>query len=260
VAAAVPPGGSAYGPSVAVIEPSEDAFGQALLDVHRGRSGPPLILERDDGWSGPAVPASFFFEPYEAWPAWERRAIDRAQGAVLDLGAGAGRHAVHLQERRHEVTTVDWSSGAVEVCRRRGVRDARLADIDSFDADRTWDTFLLMCGNLGLGGDWEPSRGLLRRLADMASDDAVLIGDSVDPASDDPDDVAYERGNARAGFHRGHIRLRLRYGETLTPWWDQLNVPPDDVAELVRATGWRLELHERHGEDHVVVLRRHADN
>lgn len=25
-----------------------------------------------------------------------------------------------------------------------------------------WDTILLMCGNLGLGGDWERSRAFLR--------------------------------------------------------------------------------------------------
>ena len=240
---------------MAVVDLSQDAFGRALLDVYGGRSELPLILERDDGWSGPAVQASFFFESYEAWPVWERRAIGLAEGSVLDLGAG-GRHAVHLQERGHDVTTVDWSPGAVEVARERGVRDARLADVVSFEAERTWDTFLLMCGNLGIAGDWEPTRALLRRLAGMASDAAILIGDSVDPASDDPDDIVYERRNADAGSHRGHVRLRLRYGETLSPWWEQLNVPPEDVAELVLGTGWQIRVHERDGEDHVVILRR----
>ncbi len=79
-----------------------------------------------------------------------------AVGAVLDLGAGAGRHSVHLQDWGHEVTAVDASPGAVAVCRARGIRDVRLADLRSLEADRRWDTVLLMCGNLGLAGDWTP--------------------------------------------------------------------------------------------------------
>ena len=48
----------------------------------------------------------------------------------------------------------------------------------------------------------------------------LLIGDSVDPTSDDPDDLAYESRNEEAGFQRGHVRLRLHYGDLVTPWWD----------------------------------------
>lgn len=48
----------------------------------------------------------------------------------------------------------------------------------------------------------------------MASEDAILIGDSVDSESDDPDDIAYERRNAKAGSHRESRPLRLRYGGT----------------------------------------------
>ena len=50
-----------------VVSVSRDAFGRALLDFHQGRPGFPLILERDDGWSGPALQPAEFFAPYEAW-------------------------------------------------------------------------------------------------------------------------------------------------------------------------------------------------
>jgi hypothetical protein len=39
---------------------------------------------------------------------------------------------------------------------------------------------------------WEPTRALLRRLAQRTSTGGVLIGDSIDPASDDPVDLGYE--------------------------------------------------------------------
>lgn len=52
-----------------------------------------------------------------------------------------------------------------------------------------------------------------------------LIGDTVDPTSEDAADLAYEERNRRAGFHRGHVRLRLHFGTVATPWWELLTIP-----------------------------------
>jgi SAM-dependent methyltransferase len=195
-----------------------------------------------------------FFLSHEAWPSWERHAVELAAGSVLDLGAGAGRHSLHLQNMGYDVTAVDSSPGAVAVCRARGIGDVRLADLTGFRSDRRWETLLLMCGNLGLAGDWEPTRRLLSRLGAMTMPGGLLIGDSVDP--EDPDDLDYQERNRRAGRHLGHVRLRLRYRDLVTPWWKLLNLPPDDIEALVDGTGWRLEEHLREGDDHLVVLRR----
>src|SRR5262245_31998158 len=129
----------------------EDAFGRALADHHAGRRGPELMLEVDDGTSIPALPPAWFFQAEDAWAAAERRALAAvAIGPVLDLGCGAGRHALHLQRRGYAVTALDASPGAVAVCRARGVGDARLGDLTDPPRDRRWGTVLLMCGNLGL--------------------------------------------------------------------------------------------------------------
>jgi SAM-dependent methyltransferase len=91
---------------------------------------------------------------------------------VLDLGAGAGRHSLHLQSLGHRVTAVDTSPGAVEVCRARGIGDVLLADLTKLVDKRTWDTILLMCGNSrtlrGLGAhttdpDAPEEEGIARR-------------------------------------------------------------------------------------------------
>lgn len=212
------------------------------------------MLERDDGSIGPAMQPEEFFLPHEAWPWWEQHALGLTEGSVLDLGAGAGRHSIHLQGLGHEVTAVDSSPGAVAVCRARGVRDVRLADLTTLRADRQWETLLLMCGNLGLAGDWEPTRRLLTQLGAMTVPGGLLIGDSVDP--DDPDDLDFQVRNRGAGFHLGRVRLRLRYGDVVTPWWELLNLPPAGIEMLVDGTGWMIEEHLRDGDDHLVVLRR----
>lgn len=232
-----------------------DAFGAALRDAYAGAHGE-LILERDDGWSCPAMPPAAFLMPSDTWAEPERRILRHVtSGPVLDLGCGAGRHALYLQDRGLEVTAVDVSPGAIELCVQRGVRDARVLDLRTPPDDRMWRGILLMCGNLGLGGDWAGSRALLTRLAAVAAPDAVLVGDTVDPTqTDDPGHLAYQRAQAAAGRHAGEIGLRLRYGETVSPWWRQLNVPADDIARLVAGTGWRLEEHIRDGADQYVAL------
>jgi SAM-dependent methyltransferase len=241
-----------------ILDETQDAFGRALLDHQRGRNGPLLMLEGDDGSIRPAdLQPEEFFLPFEEWAPWEQQLIDTAAGAVLDLGAGAGRHAIYLQNLGHDVTAVDVSPGAVQVCRARGIHDVRTADLREFSIDGRWDTVLLMCGNLGLAGDWEPTRILLKRLAGMASEQGLLIGDSVDPTSHDPDDLAYENRNQQAGFHRGHVRLRLHYGDLVTPWWDQINLPPEELEELIKGTGWSLIEILGDAEGYGVVLRRH---
>lgn len=242
---------------MAVIDEASDAFGQALLDHHEGHHGPALLLESDDGSVRTAdLQPEDFFLPHGAWLWWERDAIANATGAVLDLGAGAGRHSLYLQGLGHRVTAVDASLGCVSVCRAQGVADVRLADINEMRPDGRWDTVLLMCGNLGLGGDWDPTRRLLRVLVGMTRPGGCLIGDSVDPTSEDPDDIAYEERNRRSGYHRGHVKLRLHYGDLVTPWWHQLNLPPTAIEELVEGTGWTLEEMMGDEEGYAVVLRR----
>ena len=84
----------------------------------------------------------------------------------------------------------------------------------------------------------------------------MLIGDSVDPTSDAPADLAYQDRNRMAGSHRGHIRLRLRYRDLVTPWWDRLNVPLHDLERLIDETGWVLEDRLGNADGYAVVLRR----
>ncbi len=237
---------------------SGDAFGAALLDHLHGRPEGELLLEVDDGYVTPAMPALAFFLPAEAWSAEEREVLGHANaGPVLDLGAGAGRHTLHFRALGHAVTAVDSSPGAVDVCKVRGVVDVRLADLTDPPTDKQWATVLLMCGNFGLAGGWDETRALLRRLADVSAKHAVLIADTVDPTlMEDEHSVAHRARNVAMGAHVGRVRLRLRYGAVESAWWNLLNVPIADVTPLVADTGWTLETHLVASVDHYLVLRR----
>lgn len=211
----------------------------ALLDHLEGRPVPGLVLEVD-GERVPAMGPEWFFRGFADWDWWDRQLLPTIEsGPVLDLGAGAGRASLYLQERGLDVTVVEASPAAAEVCRRRGVLDVRVGDLADPPTDRPWAAVLLLCGNLGLGGTWDGSRRLLRRLADLTAPGAVLIGDSV--TSDHPE-----------------VELRLHYRHLVTPVWKQHNIPADRMPALVDGTGWAIEHHLVDGDEHAVLLRRTA--
>ena len=219
--------------------PEGDAWGNALRDHLLGAWTPTPELEVDGGDVGEAMPPSWFFRGFAEWDWWERELLPLAIAApALDLGAGAGRASLWLQDRGAEVTAVDSSPGAVRVCRARGVRDARLGDLNHPPDDKPWRLILLLCGNLGLGGSFEGNRRLLARLAEVAAPDAVLVGDTVDPGGD-PD-----------------VRLRIRYKGEATPWWSQRNIPVREMRSLVDGSGWVMDRHLIDAPDHAVFLRR----
>src|SRR6476646_5174078 len=141
-----------------------DAYGRLVYDYYKGRPSAEIV-ERDDHWFAVSSGARAYFAPFEQWPSVEQRAMRHVRGRVLDVGAGAGRVALHLQARGHDVVSIDVSPGAVEVCRRRGVRDARVCAIEDVDESLgRFDTVVLLGNNLGLLASRAKAKRLLRRL------------------------------------------------------------------------------------------------
>jgi SAM-dependent methyltransferase len=106
----------------------QDAWGQLLLAALEG-GHPREIIERDDGFIETGPTWDLYAAPFRRWPPLNRRAMRFVRGRVLDVGCGAGRVCLHLKERGLDVVGIDISPGAVEVCRRRGVRHVRVCPI-----------------------------------------------------------------------------------------------------------------------------------
>ena len=118
------------------------------------------------------------------------------------------------------------------------------------------ETVLLMCGNLGLAGEWEPTRRLLKQLGAMTVAGGLLIGELVDPA--DPEDLDYQERNRRAGLQLGRVRLRLRYGDLADAVVGTAQSATGGHRGARRGDGMEARGASDEGADHVVVLRRRA--
>lgn len=220
----------------------QDAFGHALLDQLGGVESN-AIIERSDGLVDVSA-IHGYFSSFEEWGELGRKAADAARGRVLDVGCGAGRFALHLEERGHEVVAIDNSPAAIEVCRQRGVRDARLLSIARISQRLgRFDTILMMGNNFGLFGNASGVTTLLRRFHRITNPDGQLIAQILDPyQTDDPVHLDYQEANRRRGRLSGQIRLRVRYRTYRTPWFDHLFVSLEELKELVHGTGWKVSM------------------
>nr|BFE66732.1 hypothetical protein GCM10020092_000330 [Actinoplanes digitatis] len=191
-----------------------DVFGEMIRDAYAVRTGigpRPLaggrvprpvveVIERDDGLINGA-PADHYLAGPDEWQPHDHRALRLVRGAVLDIGVGAGRTALELQKRGMAVTGLDTSAGAIEVARKRGLRDTVLNTVDAYARSGAgYDTFLLLGNNLGLIEGPERAPAFLAALASLARPGAQIIAQGTDPyGTTDPVHVAYQRRNAERG-------------------------------------------------------------
>ena len=219
----------------------EDAYGRLVLDYLEGRPAQEIV-ERDDSFIATGMGPANYFAPYRRWPSVERRAMRYVRGRILDVGCGAGRVALHLQERGHEVVAVDVSPLAVEVSRRRGVHDARVLPLGRIDSSLgIFDTVLMLGNNFGLFGSLTGAKRGLRRLHAVTSTHARIVAESNDPyATDDPAHLAYQQWNRERGRMPGQLRIRVRHRDLVTRWFDYLIVSPEELESLLGGTGWGL--------------------
>jgi hypothetical protein len=71
---------------------------------------------------------------------------------------------------------------------------------------------------------------------------ARILGESLDPyTTDNPLHLAYHERNRRRGRLGGQVRIRIRYRDVATPWFDYCLFSPSELEDVLVGTGWRLE-------------------
>ena len=230
----------------------DDAFGDALLDMMSGGAGA-HVIERDDGLIESFASAEPYFGGPGSYAPIESAALEYLGGRMLDIGAGAGRFSLEAQSRGHEVTALDDSAGAAQVCRDRGVDRVVNTSFHLYEPDIRFDTFLMMGHNLGLLAP-DPVRSL-DRIRAMARPGARVIGTTLDPyATEDPAHLAYHAMNRSRGRRPGHVVMRVRRRDLIGPWFDYLFCSEAELAAIASKAGWALEVIERDEVRYLAVL------
>jgi SAM-dependent methyltransferase len=220
----------------------EDAHGQVIFKYYNNERSFDVV-EREDGFINIDEGAELYFADFKDWYRHEKDAIKFAKGKCLDIGCGAGRVLLHLQKKGFYVLGIDSSPMAIKICKLRGVRRAKVMSIEDIGKFKKnfFDTIIMFGRNFGLFGNRKKARTLLKKLYDITSEEALIIAETREPyITDNPVHFKYHRFNKKRGRMPGQLRIKIRFMQYATPWYDYLYVSKNEMKDILKSTGWKI--------------------
>jgi SAM-dependent methyltransferase len=157
----------------------KDLFGKAILDFQTNNDPQDLITETSIS-EADEMAVAYLFRSYDEMPKIEQKALQMAKGKVLDVGCGAGSHSLYLQnERNLDVTSIDISANAIEACRLRGLKNAKVQDVMQLESEK-FDTVLLLMNGAGMCGRLRNIAPFLQKLKSLLNENGQILLDSSD--------------------------------------------------------------------------------
>ena len=219
----------------------KDLFGKVILDYQTNNSPEDLITETSIS-EADEMSVAYLFRNYIEMPKLEQKALQLAKGKVLDVGCGAGSHALELQnERKLDVTAIDISENAVKACQLRGIENVKVANILDLDSENKFDTILLLMNGTGIFGTLNETAKYLQKLKSLLNEGGQILIDSSDLIYmfDQDEDGAY---SIPADGYYGELTFTIQYkGETeeTFPW---LYLDYNTLQNAALANGLQCEL------------------
>ncbi len=239
-----------------MLKDRQDAVGHEMLDYYNQGSSFEII-ERDDGYIDLSYGPKEYFLEHSEWNESVRQGLNFAKGRILDIGCGAGQHSLYLQQRGHEVLGIDNSPLAIKVCQLRGVKRAIVLPITQISKQLgIFDSIIMMGNNLALLSNIKRAKWLLKRFYQMTPENGVIIGQTIDPYQTNmPEHLAYQGQNRSKGRMSGQVRIRVRYKNYVTPYFDYLFLSREELTHLLENSGWLIKQHiEGLNGTYVVIL------
>jgi len=219
----------------------KDLFGKAMFDFQTNNSPEDIITEttisEEDEMS-----VDYLFRSYNEMPKIEQKALQLTTGKTLDVGCGAGSHSLSLQNDRNiDVTSIDISEKAIETCKLRGVKDAKVQNILDFEEEK-FDTIILLMNGVGIFGKLDNCNKYLSKLKSLLNEGGQILLDSSDIIymfDEDEDGGKWIPSN---NDYYGELVFNISYkGEKEEPF-DWLYLDYNTLQNAAIANGLKCEL------------------
>lgn len=219
----------------------KDLFGKAMFDFQTNNSPEDIITEttisEEDEMS-----VDYLFRSYNEMPKLEQKALQLAIGKTLDVGCGAGSHSLSLQNDRNlEVTSIDISEKAIETCKLRGVKNAKVQNVLDFEGEK-FDTIILLMNGVGIFGKLENCNKFLNKLKSLLTPGGQILLDSSDIIYMFDEDEDGGKWIPSSNDYYGELVFNISYkGEKEEPF-DWLYLDYNTLQNAAVANGLKCEL------------------
>jgi SAM-dependent methyltransferase len=227
-----------------------DVLGQALADYQQGTFTGKLWVHNKYG-PKEEMPVKVYFRTMDEMPELEWVALQECRGRILDIGAGAGSHALALQQMGQEVTALEISPLSAGVMRERGVNQILCQDFFQLASGGqgspelgevagdgavvgagVYDTLLLMMNGIGLAGTLTGLRLFFREARLLLRPGGQLLFDSSN--------IAYLYGGnpPKTGDYYGEVLYQYGYKRQRSDWFKWLFIDRHTLAVIAAEEGW----------------------
>ena len=235
-----------------VLPMAADPMGAAINDYFRNGSAEPLIVH-SSMFEDDEIPVADLFRAFEDMPFLEQRALEMAEGRILDVGAGAGCHSLALEKMGKSVLAIDISPLSVAVMKERGV-DARQVNFYDESFVETFDTVLMLMNGTGIIGNPDNIPAFFERLRGLLNPGGRVLLDSSDLR------YLYEEEDGSlmidlADDYYGLLDYQMEYKGVMGESFDWLYLDFETLAFHAEENGFRAVLVEE-GEhyDYLAAL------
>lgn len=223
-----------------ILTPEQDPIGEAIKDYFLNDVIDAEVIVHADLADDDKIPAKLFFRSGDDMPKLEQVALDHCYGKVLDVGAAAGCHSLKLQQMGLDVHPIDISPGAVEIMKRRGLKNARL--LAFFDVkNEKYDTLLLMMNGVGLVSNLAGFARFLKKADELLLPDGQILFDTSDIEylffEDDGSLMIDQRQN-----YYGEVMYQMEYKKTIGPRFGWLYLDFITLTDMAHEHGFNVQL------------------
>lgn len=214
---------------------ANDIIGTALNDYFHEQLTAPLLLHTSYG-EVEEMPVDEFFRDPDDFPELEHIALALCDGRILDIGAGAGSHALCLQDKGMDVYALDISPRACTLMKKRGVERVINADVFEY-REAQYDTLLFLMNGIGVAEGIVGLKKLLRHGQSLLREGGQLLFDSSDIA------YLYADGSVRkpAGYY-GEIQYQYEYKGRKSSPFGWLYIDQNTLIQLAHTEGWVVQV------------------
>lgn len=219
----------------------KDLFGKAIFDFYTNNSPEDIITETSISEED-EMSVEYLFRAYNEMPKIEQKALQLAYGKTLDVGCGAGSHALSLQnERNLDVTAIDISEKAIETVLLRGIKNAEVKNILDFEGGK-FDTILVLMNGTGIFGKLKNCNKYLLKLKSLLNPGGQILIDSSDIIYMFDEDEDGGKWIPSENDYYGELVFNITYkGEKEQPF-DWLYLDYNTLQNAANANGLKCEL------------------
>ncbi|WP_298246370.1 class I SAM-dependent methyltransferase [uncultured Christiangramia sp.] len=232
------------------MDKNKDIFGKAIAGYYKEKDETPITVHSPD-FDNDEIPVAYLFRNFEEMPKLEQEALKLCIGSILDVGCGAGSHALYLQnERKLEVKAIDTSSGAIEIAKERGLNNAVVQDFYKISSER-FDSILMLMNGTGIIGKLDNINDFLQHCHELLNDNGQLILDSSDLT------YLFDDEFIDSEEYYGELTYELSYkGETSDPF-DWLYVDKEILQKAANNNNFSCEIvFEGEHYDYLAILKK----